>query len=48
MLVCCRYVEPYIKGLSIYERATEYENEFDITNWRFYMAFDGDIPVIFR
>lgn len=38
-------VEPYIKDLSIYERATEYEKEFDITNWRFYMAFDGDIPV---
>lgn len=38
-------VEPYIKDLSIYERATEYENEFDITNWRFYMAFNDDIPV---
>lgn len=32
-------VEPYIKDLSSYERATEYENEFDITNWRFYMVF---------
>lgn len=31
--------------MSIYERATEYENESDITNWRFYLAFDGDIPV---
>lgn len=38
-------VEPYIKDLSSYEHATGYENEFDITNWRFYMAFDGDIPV---
>ena len=38
-------VEPYIKDLSIYERAIEYEKEFDITNWRFYMAFDDDIPV---
>ena len=38
-------VEPYIKDLSIYERATEYEKEFDITNWRFYMAFDDNIPV---
>ena len=35
-------VEPYIKDLSIYERAIEYEKEFDITNWRFYMAFDDD------
>lgn len=26
-------VEPYIKDLSIYERAIEYEKEFDITNW---------------
>ena len=38
-------VEPYNKDLSIYERAIEYEKEFDITNWRFYMAFDDDIPV---
>ena len=38
-------VEPYIKDLSGYECATEYEKEFDITNWRFYMAFDGEIPV---
>lgn len=38
-------VEPYMKDLSIYEHATEYENRFDITNWRFFMAFDNDIPV---
>ena len=38
-------VPPYIKDLSKYECAAEYENKFDITNWRFYMAFDGDIPV---
>ena len=38
-------VKPYIKDLSIYERAAEYEKEFDITNWRFYMAFDGNTPV---
>lgn len=38
-------VKPYIKDLGKYERAAAYENEFDITNWRFYMAFDGDDPV---
>ena len=38
-------IEPYIKDLGQYERAAEYENQFDITNWRFYMAFDGDVPV---
>lgn len=38
-------VEPYIKDLSVYERAAEYEERFDISNWRFYMASDGDIPV---
>lgn len=38
-------VSPYIKDLSKYERAVHYENEFDITNWRFYMAFSGDVPV---
>jgi len=38
-------VEPYTKDLSIYERAIEYEKQFDISNWRFYMAFDGDMPI---
>ena len=38
-------VKPYIKDLSIYECATEYEKKFNITNWRFYMAFDSNIPV---
>lgn len=38
-------VTPHIKDLSIYERAMEYEQMFDISNWRFYMAFDGALPV---
>lgn len=38
-------VEPYCRDLSEYTRAAEYEKDFDITNWRYYMAFDGDIPV---
>lgn len=38
-------VEPYIKDLSVYERALDYEKQFDISNWRFYMAFDGETPV---
>ena len=38
-------VDPYVKDLSVYDRACEYEKNFDITNWRFYMAFDGETPV---
>lgn len=38
-------VTPYVKDLSQYERATEYEQLFDISTWRFFMAFDGDVPV---
>ena len=38
-------VAPYVKDLSKYEKAVEYEEMFDISSWRFYMAFDGDIPV---
>ena len=38
-------VEPYVKDLSVYERAVEYEQNFDIATWRFYMAFDGETPV---
>lgn len=35
----------YIKDLSKYEKAIEYEKNFDITNWRFFMAFDGETPI---
>jgi len=38
-------VAPRVKDLSIYEQATAYEEMFDISNWRFFMAFDGDRPV---
>ena len=38
-------VEPHVKDLSVYERACEFEKQFDISTWRFYMAFDGDTPV---
>lgn len=38
-------VKPYVKDLSKYEIATEYEKEFDISTWRFYMAFAGEVPV---
>ena len=38
-------VTPHVKDLSVHERASEYEKMFDISNWRFYMAFDGETPV---
>lgn len=38
-------VQPYRKDLSVYARAAEYEKDFDLTNWRYYMAFEGDVPV---
>ena len=38
-------VTPYVKDLSKYERATEYEKEFDISTWHFFMAFDDDKPM---
>ena len=38
-------VTPRIKDLSVYDRACDYEKDFDITNWRVYMAFDGEVPV---
>lgn len=38
-------VEEYIKDLGVYERASEYANTFDISNWAFYMAFDDEIPI---
>lgn len=38
-------VEPYVKDLGVYEHAVDFEKEFDISDWRFYMAFDGEKPV---
>ena len=38
-------VDPYVKDLSVYERACDLEEMFDLENWRFYMAFDGEVPV---
>ncbi|MCG7345674.1 GNAT family N-acetyltransferase [Sporosarcina sp. ACRSL] len=38
-------VEEYIKDLGVYEKASQYADEFDITNWVFFMAFDNDIPI---
>ena len=38
-------IEQYQKDLSIYEKATEYVEKFDITNWIFFMAFDDELPI---
>lgn len=38
-------VDPYVKDLSVYERACDLEEMFDLEKWRFYMAFDGEVPV---
>ena len=38
-------VKECIKDYSKYEIAKEYENTFDISTWRFYMAFDDEKPV---
>lgn len=38
-------VEEYIKDLGGYEEATKYAEEFDITNWKFFMAFDNENPI---
>ena len=35
-------VEEYTKDLGKCEHAKDYENEFNISNWGFYMAFDND------
>ena len=38
-------VEAYIKDLGVFEQPTKYADEFDITNWAFFMAFDGELPI---
>lgn len=38
-------VKECIKDYSKYEIAKEYEKTFDISTWRFYLAFDDEKPV---
>lgn len=38
-------VEPYSKDFGVEENAAEYADRFDVTNWAFFMAFDGDAPI---
>ena len=38
-------VKEYLKDLGVYEEATKYAEEFDITNWAFFMAFDNELPI---
>lgn len=38
-------VTPYVKNLGQYELAVNYDKEFDISNWAFYLALDGEVPV---
>ena len=35
----------YIKDLGEYEEVTKWAEEFDITNWAFFMAFDNEFPI---
>ena len=37
-------VEPYVRNIA-YDAASDFSKEFDISNWAFFMAFDGDKPV---
>ena len=38
-------VEEYNKDLGAYTEATTYTDEFDITNWAFFMAFLNETPI---
>lgn len=38
-------VDEYIKDLGVYEQAVKYAEEFDITNWGFFMVFDNEVPI---
>lgn len=38
-------VTGYIKDFGAEEKAAEYGERFDLTNWSFFMAFDGDVPI---
>ena len=37
-------IEPYIRNIA-YDTPSDFPKEFDISNWAFFMAFDGDKPI---
>jgi len=38
-------VSPHIKDLAEHDRVMEFEKQFDISTWKFFLALDGEIPV---
>ncbi len=38
-------VKAYMKDFGAEEKAAKYAEQFDLTNWAFFMAYDGDTPV---
>nr|WP_276575994.1 GNAT family N-acetyltransferase [Oceanirhabdus seepicola] len=38
-------VDEYIKDLGIYEKPLKWEEQFDISNWGFFIAYDNDKPI---
>ena len=38
-------IEPFVKDLGVYGIVSDFEKRFDISNWAFFMAFDGEKPV---
>ncbi len=38
-------VSPYIKVMGTHANASKYEEQFDLSNWGFIMAFDDDKPI---
>ena len=38
-------VDEYRKDLGVYAEAIKYADEFDITNWSFFMAFHNETPI---
>lgn len=38
-------VEEHVKDLGLYDKPLEWEKEFDLTNWGFFIAYDNDVPI---
>lgn len=38
-------VDEYIKDLGVYEKPLEWEEQFNISNWGFFIAYDNDKPI---
>ena len=37
--------QPYVKDYDLHESPADWSKQFDVSNWKFFLAMDGELPV---